>query len=166
MTMLECLRPLDPGDTLIPLAAAGRQPLFFFGTLMDADILAFVLDRRVGPHELAPASLAGFGRVGTRAGSYPVLVPARGTAVAGVLLHRASRRDIARINHYESEEYAAELRLVTTPAGRRPAWLFRGLDHLEADGVPWTLPAWQAGHKAGFLARCAGWMDDFVEPPA
>ena len=59
-----------------------------------------------------------------------------------------------------------ELRLVTTPAGRRPAWLFRGLDHLEADGVPWTLPAWQAGHKAGFLARCAGWMDDFVEPPA
>ena len=38
---------------LIPLSAAGRQPLFFFGTLMDLDILSYVLAR---PGQLAEVS--------------------------------------------------------------------------------------------------------------
>ena len=38
--------------------------------------------------------------------------------------------------------------------------------HLRLNGSVTYSNLWQAGHKAGFLARCAGWMDDFVEPPA
>lgn len=165
MTMLEPTPRPRPGETLIPLTAAGRQPLFFFGTLMDRDVLAHVLSRPVDPDELMPASLAGFRRLGCRAGSYPVLVPGHGTLVEGLLLRRASRRDIARINHYESEEYEVELRLVATAEGHWPAWLFRALDHLEDDGIPWALASWQARHKAGFFALCDGWMRNFVEPP-
>lgn len=156
--------PLAAAD-LIPLAAADRQPLFFFGTLMDLDVLAYVLARPLAVDDLAPATIDGFRRVATRAGSYPVLVPAAGGRVEGRLLRRAGRRDIARINHYESGEYRAELHPVTDADGaRRAAWLYLGLDHLGALDRPWELESWRARHKDGFFAACDGWMADFVEP--
>ena len=156
--------PLETAP-LIPLAAAGWQPLFFFGTLMDLDVLAYVLARPVDLDDLAPAAIAGFRRVRARAGSYPVLVPEAGGLVEGRLLRRVSRRDIARINHYESGEYQAELRQVLGPDGdARAAWLYLGLDHLGALlDEPWRLDAWQDRHKAGFFAACDGWMADFAE---
>jgi hypothetical protein len=144
---------------MIPLAAAGRQPLFFFGTLMDLDVLAYVLAHPVDVDDLVPARVAGFRRVGTRAGSYPVLVPEPGAELEGRLLRRASRRDIARVNHYESGEYRAELHPVVDGEGRgHAAWLYLGLDHLGATGEPWDLAAWRDRHKAGFFAACDSWM--------
>lgn len=150
---------------LVPLSAAGREPLFFFGTLMDESVLSYVLGRELGGDELAAAVIEGFRRVCTRVGSYPVLVPASGEQVEGRLLRRASRRDIARINHFESEEYHAELHLVRWHGGAGPAWLYRGLEHLEILDEPWSLAAWQERHKSGFFAACARWMQDFQEPP-
>ncbi|MEK0084209.1 gamma-glutamylcyclotransferase family protein [Benzoatithermus flavus] len=149
---------------MIPLSAAGRQPLFFFGTLTDLDVLAYVLARPIDLDDLAPATIAGFRRVQARGASYPVLIPASGSRVEGLLLRHATRRDIARINHYESEEYRAELHRVATADGaRHAAWLYLGLDHLEASDEPWELEAWQRIHKAGFFAACDGWMADFRE---
>jgi hypothetical protein len=149
----------------IPLEAAGREPLFFFGTLMDIDVLAHVLARRLAREQVVPAWIEGFRRVGTAGRSYPILVPAEGGLLEGRLLPYVSRRDIARINHYESGEYRAELRPVSLADGTRiPAWLYLGLDHLDADGGLWELKAWQARHKLGFFAACDGWMADFAEP--
>jgi gamma-glutamylcyclotransferase (GGCT)/AIG2-like uncharacterized protein YtfP len=154
-------RPLDVA-AMIPLAAAGRQPLFFFGTLMDLDVLAYLLERPVDLDDLKPASITGFCRVRAVGASYPVLVPQAGGVVEGRLLRRATARDIARINHYESEEYLAELRHVVTADTREvAAWLYLGLDHLEASDEPWSLEDWQRRDKAGFFAACDGWMDDF-----
>ena len=155
------LRPLDFAAT-IPVAAAGRQPLFFFGTLMDLDVLAYLLERPVDLDDLRPASIRGFRRVRAMAASYPVLVPHADGIVAGRLLRRATARDIARINHYESGEYLAELRHVVTFDGSEvAAWLYLGLDHLQASGEPWSLAEWQVRDKAGFFAACDGWMADF-----
>ena len=154
-------RPLDAAE-LIPLAAAGRQPLFFFGTLMDLDVLAYVLERPIDLDDLAPATLAGYRRVQAVGVSYPVLVPDRAGVVEGRLLRRATRRDIARINHFESGEYRAELHAVVyrTMARRRRhgsiwAWVISA-----ATAEPWSLAAWQAMHKPGFFAACDGWMAD------
>jgi hypothetical protein len=156
-------RPLAVAE-LIPLSAAGRQPLFFFGTLMDLDVLAYVLARPVDVDDLVPATITGFRRVRARVGSYPVLLPKPGATVEGRLLRRVGRRDIARINHYESGEYCAEVRRVATADGAQlPAWLYLGLDHLEAVDEPWALDAWRARHKDGFFAACDGWMADFAE---
>jgi hypothetical protein len=84
--------------------------------------------------------------------------------VEGRLLRRASVRDIARINHYESEEYRAELHPVRAADGKlRTAWVYLGLDHLEATGEPWDLGMWQRRHKERFFAACDGWMADFDE---
>lgn len=156
-------RPIAAADT-IPLSAAGRQPLFFFGTLMDLDVLAHVLARPIAVDDLMVATIEGYRRVGTTAGNYPVLLPEPGGVVEGRLLRRASRRDIARINHYESGEYRAELHEVHDATGaRHAAWLYRALDHLGATEEVWELTAWQERHKAGFFAACDGWMADFVE---
>ena len=156
-------RPLDMA-TMIPLAAAGRQPLFFFGTLTDLDVLAYLLERPVDLDDLQPATIAGFRRVRARGASYPVLVPAAEGRVEGRLLRKATARDIARINHYESEEYLAELRLVTNAAEEQvAAWLYLGLDGLAAGDTDWSLGEWQRTAKAGFLRACDGWMADFAE---
>lgn len=153
--------PLDIG-AMIPLAAAGRQPLFFFGTLMDLDVLTFLLERPIDLADLCPAVIRGFRRCGIAGASYPMLVPDEGAVVEGRLMRRATARDIARINHYESEEYRAELHPVSTGAGvETAAWLYLGLDQLEAAAEPWSLGRWQTQHKAGFFAACDVWMSDF-----
>ena len=156
-------QPLDAA-ALIPLSAAGRQPLFFFGTLTDLDVLAYVLERPIDLDDLRPATIAGFRRVRAAGASYPVLVPDPGGRVDGRLLRRATRRDIARINHFESEEYRAELHGVVDAAGEtHAAWLYLGLDHLAASDEPWSLETWRRSHKPGFFAACDGWMADFAE---
>lgn len=166
---MDCLANEAPPPILqapaIPLEAAGRDPLFFFGTLMDVEVLAYVLARPLAREQVVPAWIEGFRRMGTTGGSYPILVPAEDGLLEGRLLRCVSRRDIARINHYESGEYRAELRQVSLDGGTRvPAWLYLGLGHLEADGRLWELEAWQARHKLGFFAACDAWMGDFAEP--
>jgi hypothetical protein len=157
-------RPLEVAQ-MIPLSAAGRQPLFFFGTLTDLDVLAYVLARPIDLDDLRPATLPGFRRERAEGASYPVLVPEPDGRVEGRLLRHATRRDIARINHYESEEYRAELHLVAEAEDAHyPAWLYLGLDHLAASGEAWELAAWQERHKMGFFAACDGWMEGFREP--
>ena len=51
---------------------------FFFGTLMDQDVLSVVLGRRPAPGMIRSASLAGYRRFRARCESYPVLVAASG----------------------------------------------------------------------------------------
>ncbi len=153
--------PLDMA-AMIPAAAAGRQPLFFFGTLMDLDVLTYLLQRPVDVDDLQPAAISGFRRRRACGASYPMLVAHPNGVVGGRLLRRASARDIARINHYESGEYGAELRRVETSCGRHvAAWLYLGLDHLAATSDAWSLAVWQREHKASFFAACDRWMADF-----
>jgi hypothetical protein len=154
-------RPLGVAD-MIPVEAAGRQPLFFFGTLMDLDILTYVLRRPLAMDALEPATLAGFRRVCAREASYPVLISDALGAVEGVLLHAPTPRDIERINHFESGEYRAELHEVHGVGGRRmEAWLFAALEEeLSATDQPWDLASWVGDHKAEFFARCDVWMAD------
>lgn len=148
---------------MIPAAAAGRQALFFFGTLMDLDVLTYVLERPVDLDDLRPAVLTAFRRVAIAGASYPTLRPQSGARVQGCLLRRASRRDIARINHFESGEYRAELHTVATDDGaEHSAWLYLGLDHLACTDEAWSLEEWQQRHKPGFFSACDGWMDDFA----
>jgi Gamma-glutamyl cyclotransferase, AIG2-like len=157
-------QPIDAAP-MIPLAAAGRQPLFFFGTLMDTDILAYLLERPIDLDDLQPATITGFRRVRATGASYPVLLPAVGGEVEGMLLRRATTRDIARINHYERGEYSAQLHDVATADGRQvAAWLYLGLDGLLASDRPWSLADWQAHDKPAFYDACVHWMADFREP--
>ncbi|MDF1584926.1 gamma-glutamylcyclotransferase family protein [Marinimicrococcus flavescens] len=137
-------------------------PLFFFGTLMDKDVLSLVLQRPL-EEELQTARLAGFRRETARDACYPLLVPACGASVEGSLFCGCGPGDIARINHYEAGEYRAELRAVQLGDGsRRRAWLYMARENcLKASGQPWELERWQATGKADLLAACPDWMRAF-----
>ena len=67
-------RPLALSSN-IPISAAGHQPLFFFGTLMDLDVLTYLLERPVDLDDLCPAAITGFRRVRVLGAGYPVLTP-------------------------------------------------------------------------------------------
>ncbi|MFO1036016.1 MAG: gamma-glutamylcyclotransferase family protein [Geminicoccaceae bacterium] len=156
-------QPLDVAE-MIPLHAAGRDPLFFFGTLMDTDVLTYVLGRPIDLDDLEPAVLTGFRRVRTRDATYPVLVDAPGETVEGRMLRKATRRDIVRINHYESEEYRAERHPVRCGRGiDHGAWLYMALDALVASEDPWHLDHWAHHHKPTYFDACDGWMEGCPE---
>jgi hypothetical protein len=140
--------------------------LFFYGTLMDPEVLATVLARPVGPAELVPATLPGWRRVRALNVSYPLLCAEPAATVDGLLFRRPSARDRARIGHFESQEYEPAAVTVLGPdGGAHPADVFLALDAaFETDGASWELATWAAEHKAAFLARCAVWMADCPEP--
>lgn len=136
--------------------------LFLYGTLMDVDVMAKVLDRPFAARELVPAVLPGWRRVAVRNASYPVILPEAGAGVAGRLLARPGRDDLARIRHFESEEYVTAPVRVGLADGRAvAAEVFVALDGVfELDEAGWDLGVWQKRHKAEFLRRCDDWMRD------
>ena len=134
---------------------------FFFGTLMDREVLATVLDRPVAAGELSRAWLHGYQRVRAAHASYPILVPAPGVVVGGVVFHSREGRDDLRIRHFEDGEYAERWLIVRLAGGRRlAARVFLALEVLQATDEAWDLAAWASAHKAAFLEQCREWMRD------
>lgn len=135
---------------------------FFFGTLMDPDVLACVLDRPLEPDETVAAQLAGFRRVRAEHAPYPVLVPASSAKVDGRLLVEPGRRDERRIAWFEEDEYVERWHEVTVAAsGRRcRARLFVALDLLGATAEPWDIGRFVERDKATYLDQCEVWMRD------
>jgi len=99
-------------------------PIFLYGTLLDASVLA----RRSGDPGLArravPARLAGHARVTLRGTPYPTLVPDARGVVDGVLV-RPTPRALAALAAYEGASYRLVPVRVTTPRGacRARAWM-------------------------------------------
>lgn len=146
-------------------AEDGARPgFFFFGTLMDRDVLTQVLDRPVADVELRAARLPGYRRVATAKEAYPMLVPDAAGAVEGVLLRRPSARDEVRIRHFEEDEFADRRVTVELLDGRRiPARAFFAVEDLEAAPHGWDFGTWARNDKARYLQRCRDWMHDCPE---
>lgn len=130
-------------------------PLFFFGTLMDPDILGLVIGRPVDARELEPAGLSGFRRVRVQGASYPMLVPDPAGLVEGRLWRGGDRRERARLDAYEGPGYRLEPVTVETRSGERVAALvYRAVPGaLRPTEEPWELAAWQARFKPLYLGR-------------
>lgn len=134
---------------------------FFFGTLMDRDVLATVLDRPVASGELSEARLHGYRRVRAANVSYPVLTSAPGSVVRGTLFRPRSIRDDVRIRHFEDEEYVERWVIARLPGRRRlPARVFFALEVMGSTNQAWNLAEWAPEHKAAFLEQCREWMRD------
>ncbi|MGE0152524.1 MAG: gamma-glutamylcyclotransferase family protein [Reyranellaceae bacterium] len=132
---------------------------FFFGTLLDEEVLAFVVGRRVPETDKRPAILSGYRRVKAQGVTYPIVVPRAGAEVAGLLVSGLDEAEAKRLIAYEGANYE----LVTLPvqsSGRsREALVFvpvktGGLVPLDED---WSYEDWQRLHRAGFVARLRRW---------
>jgi hypothetical protein len=127
---------------------------FFYGTLMDRDVLTAVIGRVPPAHRWRPARLAGYRRVYRALASYPILVEAPGQAVDGILADGLGRREAAKLDAFEGDEYRLIERTVMTDGGVPiVAHLFLPVAGVPATGVEWALADWRRRHKREFLRR-------------
>ena len=139
--------------------AEGMVRLFFYGTLMDAELLAVVAGRPVTEAELTPARLAGHRRVAIVGQHYPMLVAAPGGAVDGVLCD-ASADELARIAFFEGDVYALAPHAVTLPGGEAAqAMVCIAGSGLRPAAAAWSIETWRAdGGKAAMMRVAPGYM--------
>jgi len=125
---------------------------FFFGTLMDQDVLELVLGRAVAPGALAPARLDGYRRMRIQHDSFPILVADPAAAVDGTIFTSAGRDEDDRIQFFEDYDYdLAPCRPILHDGRVLEANFCGAMDGVRASDEAWELPRWAARHKPGFL---------------
>lgn len=135
---------------------------FFFGSLMDPDVLDIVTGRRNAHTHLKAARLHGYARVCVAGESYPALKPHPGACVEGRMAEGLRERDLARILFFENEEFDFTLCRVELDCGRRvDAHVFLSAEHLDLEERPWDFERWAAVEKPAFLALAREWMEGF-----
>src|SRR5262245_16383987 len=85
---------------------------FFYGTLLDRDVMALVLGRRLPPAAYAAAVLRGHARRRAKGASYPTLMRDPAAYVPGAVVGGLSSRDVARLSAFEGPGYR-----IAPPAG-------------------------------------------------
>jgi gamma-glutamylcyclotransferase (GGCT)/AIG2-like uncharacterized protein YtfP len=138
---------------------------FFYGTLMDPEVLGHVLGRKVAAPLLAKALLPGYRRYALARDTYPVAVRVPGGLVEGLTLDGVEAEEAERLAYYESAAYTILAETVMIGSERKRAILFaaeRASFDLSADG--WSLAIWQRQHKQDFMPRVLGAMKRFRSP--
>lgn len=131
---------------------------FFFGTLADADLLALVIGRP-RPGSPVSARLADHRLATVRGETFPMLVPASGAWVPGVVIEGFDEADYDRILFFESIDYAPrDVSVVLGPSETVPAIAFIATDAIADDGRPWDGDLWRRQDKAACLRETALWM--------
>jgi hypothetical protein len=127
---------------------------FFYGTLLDRDITALVLGRRLPPSAFVPAILPGFSRWRVKGGSYPIALPDGRGEVEGAVVGGLSARDVARLTAYEGPGYCTVRRKVRIGEASTTVSIFEPLvSRLQPTRQPWDLKLWQRRDKKAFVAR-------------
>ncbi len=135
---------------------------FFYGTLMDRDVLIRVLGRPVQAAALKPAVLHGWRRTAIKGASYPIVLRDRSAFVEGITLDGVSRPESERLAAYEGDRYRLVQAFAEFPErGPRAVFLFLPRPGaFQSFDEEWSLTAWQATHKERFLARLAAAVRD------
>jgi len=125
--------------------------LFFYGTLLDRELRRMVIGRDV---DVVPATLPGWRRLAVAGHAYPMIRRDADASVAGVVTEPLSAGELARLRHYEGEDYplaAVELR-DDSGAGIAAALFAPPADRFAAAGE-WQLADWQRRDRADILDR-------------
>ena len=107
---------------------------FFYGILLDHDVMALVIGRRLPPSAFVPARLKGHVRRRAKGVSYPISIRDPGGEVEGVVAGGLTKRDVERLSAFEGPRYRIAPLKVTV------------------DGA-WDLALWQGHYKRHFIAR-------------
>jgi len=127
---------------------------FFYGTLLDVDVAALVLRRRLPPGAYVPASLPGHARWRAKGASYPVVVPDPRGEVAGVIVGGLSTRDVEYLAAYEGPGYRIVPLRVRSRGKLVTVAVFEPVvSRLQPSRDPWDLALWQRRHKRTFVDR-------------
>jgi hypothetical protein len=136
---------------------------FFFGLLRDPEVLALVTGRPWTADRFLGARLADAALVHLRGEVFPILVPAPGAWVPGVVVAGLGGSDLDRIQFFESVEYeptkvAVELLGGETVEAHAFAATPRAAHSAAHNEAPWSFEAWRARDKARALHEAELWM--------
>ena len=127
---------------------------FFYGTLLDRDVAALVLGRRLPPRAFVPATLPGHSRWRVQGGSYPISVPDPRGEVSGAIICGLSTGDVARLAAYEGPGYRIVSLKVKVAGTLSTVSVFEPLvSKLKPTDRPWSLALWQRQDKRSFVSR-------------
>lgn len=126
--------------------------VFFFGSLMDKELVRLVLDREIGDLHFTSAELLGYERRRAKNESFPIIVPTPGGRVEGVLVEGLTAADVERIRWYESDDYALRPCLVGIEERRHEAHVFLATESLEPEATGWDFDHWARTEKPMCIA--------------
>ncbi len=140
---------------------ADARPYFFFGTLMDHEVLGIVLGRDPTPLRIEPARLGGFRRLRVKGESYPTLEATAGGHVDGRLVWGLEATDIARIAFYEGEEYYQSHIEVRCADGATQVALTFATEPNMATAGDWDFEHWRSMDRPHIVAAAQAFMRHF-----
>lgn len=132
---------------------------FFYGSLMDPDVLCRVLGEPLSPRQLAPAAIRHFRRVTVGGRRYPMLLPHPGGMVDGLAASGLSQRQARRLSIYEGSEY---LLVPVRLADGQAAAVYLTKQGTGIDPRSWRLAAWRRRDKRAYLRRIGRFVDGYA----
>lgn len=127
---------------------------FFYGTLLDRDVTALVLGRRLPPQAFQAAFLRGYTRYRAKGVTYPVIVRDPSGRVRGAIVQGLSVRDVERLAAYEGPRYRIAPLTVEVYGALTTVSVFEPLEkRFEPVDGAWDLALWQRNHKRVFVDR-------------
>jgi gamma-glutamylcyclotransferase (GGCT)/AIG2-like uncharacterized protein YtfP len=142
-------------ESILPPLDDGRHlDCFFYGTLMDGDVLGAVIGRPASTVLRQGAFVEGYRRVYRRGASYPILVPMPGGRIDGVLASGLHPADLARLIAFEGSDYdLVKVPVQVVRRGPTKAMIFMAKSEVMGSPEEWTLATWTRRHKARYLHR-------------
>jgi hypothetical protein len=127
---------------------------FFYGSLLDPDVTALVIGRRLPPKSWVPATLAGYSRRKAAGVTYPVAVPDPKGVVQGAVVGGFSRLEVERLSAYEGPRYRIASLKVRVDGRLTVVSVFEPKEKAfqPVDGE-WSLIEWQRRYKRKFVDR-------------
>ena len=127
---------------------------FFYGSLLDNDVTAIVIGRRLPPSAWVPATLTGFSRRKAKVVTYPVAIRDPKGKVEGAVVGGFSRMEVGRLQAYEGVRYHTvplkvwvHGRITTVSVFEPKEKAFQPVDG------KWSLTLWQRRDKRKFVDR-------------
>ncbi len=137
-----------------------RRDYFFYGTLMDDDVLVRVVGTAVRALTSMPAWIDDYERRYVAGATYPVLISRPGERVDGRLLRGLDRRQEARLARYEADFYDLKEVSISTADGQSgSAMTFLPRSGIRPSPRVWQFDDWQRRHKRTFMRRIDRWID-------
>ncbi|WP_419901387.1 gamma-glutamylcyclotransferase family protein [Kiloniella sp.] len=151
---MEC----PPNNNLGCIKESESQTLFFFGSLMDPDVLEIVLGHPIDQTLLKPGTLDGYRCEREAKESYPVLVPYPNGRAEILIAQNLSKTDVDRILFYETGEYDLVPFAVNDGNTQINALGFATGEGIDTSGDTWHLNVWQKTGKIDFLPLAQRFM--------
>jgi hypothetical protein len=127
---------------------------FFYGTLLDPDVMALVIGRRLPPRRYVTATLPGYARRRAKGASYPIVLRDPRGRVEGAVVGGLSAQDVVRLAAYEGPRYRIASRKVRMNEAFVTVCVFEPVEErFEPVEGQWYLAVWQRHDKRRFMER-------------